>query len=128
MKILVEKATIQLMPEESLQDFLNILENKSKEYTMKKLKIKENTGGYAWLVAAFDGNVIVAVYGKSNVQDDTGEDRFYKIKYTREGDEFKFADMKEVEQKINYTPKNLSDAFSDVEKNTNKAMWNNILR
>ena len=128
MKILVEKATIQLMPEESLEDFLNILEKKSKEYTMKKLKIKENIGGYAWLVAAFDGNVIVAVYGKSTVHDDTGEDKFYKIKYTREDDEFKFTDMKEVEQKINYTPKNLSDAFSDVEKNTNKAMWNNILR
>lgn len=123
MKVLVEKATIKLLPGEEIHDFTRVLSQEGGRYVCKALGITPKTGG-CWLVAAYADKAVFSSYKQS----ENAPNRYHMVKFARKDGKFEFSDMAEVEKKTIYKPKNLKDAFATIKKGENKSIWEDVLR
>lgn len=99
MDVLVHKANIVLMKDESINQFTNLLSEEGRKYIMAKLNIAPQKGG-AWMTETFHDRAVFSTYK------DNYSTRHYSFTYERDKDgKFTFGPLIEVIRTTLYKPK-----------------------
>jgi hypothetical protein len=118
----VQKQELPLTGQESMNDFVNKLREAIGKHIAGMTEMRK--AEHVWPCEIYSDKVIVDVYFKREKSAllSAGPEgaRFFQFSYKREGENFKFGDVVEVERKVVFTPK------AKMEKGR-KGLWNGIL-
>lgn len=133
MDVVVHKANISLMIDESIGDYTYKLSEAGRVFLKKKLKMDKNGGG--WMVEAEPTKAIFSTY------DSKTPSKYYSISYTRdESGKFSFEKPVEVKRVTTFMPKQTSVTVSKSveqkeeieqevweETETEKSLWGSVI-
>jgi hypothetical protein len=122
--VLVHKANLPLGEKESVGEFMQKLRKSLGGFLLPKLKVSKN--GSVWPVEVFSKSVIAEVFVPSQ-KDDEPSYQLFKCDFVRKGDDFKFAEPREVKRGFIDVESGVEVAKAITEVEKRAELWTGVL-
>lgn len=99
--VIVHKASVSLNSGETIHEYIRKVSQKGREHCKKKLNLEEKKS-YVYMEEAYGDSAVFSVEKYTDAS--TGGAKYYDVSYKRDGEDFEFGELTEVEKVTSFKP------------------------